>query len=116
MFSRSKCADGKPLGSHEAKQVRSVGLLKFLRNVHAHRFEAVEGGRFESENEILGYLLDGFPWLLITVHTLDGKHGYGRSADEADTSSDGGDSTQSFLRMSFAANTQSARSLAATEE
>jgi serine/threonine protein kinase len=109
-------ADGKPLGSHEAKQVRSVGLLKFLRNVHAHRFEAVEGGRFESENEILGYLLDGFPWLLITVHTLDGKHGYGRSADEADTSSDGGDSTQSFLRMSFAANTQSARSLAATEE
>jgi serine/threonine protein kinase len=108
--------EGKPLGTHEAKQIRSVGLMKFIRNVYAHRFEAVEVGRFESEGEILGYLMDSFPWLLMIVHTLDGKHGFGRSADEVDTSSDGGDSTQPSVRMSFAANSASTRSLAMVTE
>eukprot|EP01045_Picozoa_sp_COSAG04_P013961 COSAG04_NODE_1019_length_8734_cov_2.287319_2_plen_793_part_00 len=68
-------AAGKVQGSHKAKEIRSVGLLKFIRNVYVHRAQMVDMGRFESEEAVLHYLLDPFPWLLTVVHTLDTKHG-----------------------------------------
>ena len=68
-------AAGKVHSRHKAKEIRSVGLLKFIRNVYVHRAQMVDMGRFESDDAVLHYLLDPFPWLLMAVHTLDAKHG-----------------------------------------
>ena len=94
-------AEGKPLGPHAAKEIRTVGLLKFVRNLNAHKAENVETGRFESEDAVANYILSSLPWLLMTVHTLDAKHrklGQNEGASQ-DTSQD-----DKMLRMSFAAN------------
>jgi hypothetical protein len=65
-------AAGKKLnGAYEAKQIRSVGLLRFLRNLNAHRVQQVEAGRFESEEALVEYLLQPFPWLLAAVYAID---------------------------------------------
>merc|ERR1712093_410727 len=79
-------AEGKPLGPHAAKEVRCVGLLKFIRNLYAHKAEAVDAGRFESEAAIMEYFLSSLPWLLMTVHTLDARHklNTGGGADQTD--------------------------------
>ena len=69
-------AAGKPLGPHVAKEIRSVGLLKFIRNIDAHAGQMVKAGRFESEDHLRRYLLDPFPWLVIAVFQADQKHAF----------------------------------------
>ena len=95
----SLVAEGKPLGTHEAKEIRCVGLLKFVRNLYAHKTEAVDKGRFESEAAIVDYFLSSLPWLLMAVHTLDGKHKITSEDARAGASEE-----DKALRMSFAAN------------
>jgi len=68
-------AAGKPLGSHTAKEIRTVGLLKFIHNTNAHAGQHVSAGRFESSEAVQHYLLDPFPWLLTEVYKADQKHG-----------------------------------------
>lgn len=68
-------AAGKPLGGHEAKDIRTVGLLKFIRNLDAHAGQQVNAGRFESEDAMRHYLVDPFPWLLMAVFTTDAECG-----------------------------------------
>eukprot|EP01043_Picozoa_sp_COSAG02_P012965 COSAG02_NODE_511_length_20858_cov_21.570837_7_plen_641_part_00 len=67
-------AAGKPLGPHEAKHARMVGLLKLIRNFDAHGAQHVQHGRFESEEAMYQYLIDPFPWLLMAVYCGDAKH------------------------------------------
>ncbi len=67
-------AAGKPLGPHTATETRSVGLLRFIRNLDAHAVQMVSAGRFESEDALQHYLLDPFPWLLMAVYRADMKH------------------------------------------
>lgn len=69
-------AAGKPLGPHAAKEIRSVGLLKFIRNVDAHAGQMVKAGRFESEDHLRRYLLEPFPWLLMAVYQVDQRHDF----------------------------------------
>ena len=67
---------GKPLGrGHAAKEIRSVGYLKFIRNMDAHAGQAVQAGRFESVDTLWHYLLDPFPWLLMAVFCAHQQHG-----------------------------------------
>lgn len=68
-------AAGKVRGSQKKLQIRSVGLLKFMRNVYVHRAQMVENERFEDEDAVCHYLLDPFPWLFMAVRRLDEKHG-----------------------------------------
>ena len=65
---------GKLTKTFKAKEIRSVGLLKFIRNIFVHRAEQVEAGRFDSEDAVKHYLLDPFPWLLMAVYAADEKH------------------------------------------
>ena len=58
-------AGGKPLGAHESKEIRTVGLLKLIRNLAVHGPQMVNAGRFESEEALHHYLLDPFPWLVM---------------------------------------------------
>ena len=58
-----------------SKEIRSVGMLKFLRNIWTHRAQIMEAGRFESEDAVAHYLLDPFPWLLIEVYVADVQYG-----------------------------------------
>ena len=74
-------AAGKPLGPHVAKEIRSVGLLKFIRNIDAHAGQIVKAGRFESEDHLRRYLLDPFPWLVIAVFQADQKHAFTAGQD-----------------------------------
>jgi hypothetical protein len=54
---------------------RMVGLLKTIRNIaFAHRSQHVQAGRFDSEEDVLRYMLDPFPWLLMAVYQLDREH------------------------------------------
>jgi hypothetical protein len=54
---------------------RMVGLLKTIRNVaFAHRSQHVLLGRFDTEEDVMRYMLDPFPWLLMTVYQLDQEH------------------------------------------
>jgi hypothetical protein len=54
---------------------RMVGLLKTIRNVaFAHRSQHVQFGRFDSEEDVMRYMIDPFPWLLMAVYELDHKH------------------------------------------
>ena len=102
-------AEGKPLGPHAAKEIRTVGLLKFVRNLNAHKAENVETGRFESEEAVADYILSSLPWLLMTVHTIDAKH---KEAHNKEDASEDISQEDSMLRMSFAANrSQSSYSL-----
>ncbi len=94
-------AEGKPLGPHAAKEIRTVGLLKFVRNLNAHKAENVETGRFESEDAVANYILSSLPWLLMTVHTLDAKH---RKLGQNEGASQDTSQEDEMLRMSFAAN------------
>lgn len=81
-------AAGKKLnGAYEAKQIRSVGLLRFLRNLNAHRVQQVEAGRFESEEALVEYLLQPFPWLLAAVYAIDERQ---RIAEVVEASSPNG--------------------------
>ena len=68
-------AAGKPLGAHAAKEIRTVGLLKLIRNLDAHAGQAVAAGRFESEGALRRYLLEPFPWLTMAVYRTDEKYG-----------------------------------------
>jgi len=68
-------ASGKPLGGHAAKEIRTVGLLKFIRNLDAHAGQMVSAGRFESEGALRNYLLEPLPWLTIAVYRMDEKYG-----------------------------------------
>lgn len=69
-------AANKPLGGHASKEIRMVGLLKFIRNVgDAHGAQMVKAGRFESLDALHNYLVEPFPWLLIGVYVTDAKHG-----------------------------------------
>ena len=107
----SLVAEGKPLGTHAAKEIRCVGLLKLVRNLLAHKTEHVESGRFESEAAIADYVLSSLPWLLMTVHTLDGEHKITSGAAPAAEEGAGASEEDRTLRMSFAANSE--RNLAA---
>jgi hypothetical protein len=52
-----------------------VGLLKTIRNVaFAHRSQHVQFGRFDSEKDVMRYMVDPFPWMLMAVYELDHKH------------------------------------------
>ena len=63
---------------------RMVGLLKMIRNVaFAHRSQHVQAGRFDSEEDVLRYMLDPFPWLLMAVYQLDQEHKIAGSVAEA---------------------------------
>jgi hypothetical protein len=54
---------------------RMVGLLKTIRNVaFAHRSQHVQFGRFDTEEEVMRYMIDPFPWLLMAVYQLDQEH------------------------------------------
>ena len=66
---------GKVSGAHTAKEIRTVGMLKFIRNVYVHRAQMVDMGRFEDEDAVMHYLLDPYPWLFLAVHKLDDQHG-----------------------------------------
>ena len=103
-------AAGKVQGSHKAKEIRSVGLLKFIRNVYVHRAQMVDMGRFESEDAVLHYLLDPFPWLLMAVHTLDAKHGMS-SGGMQEASAEARASVQSEKPSSAAQRTRSLPSM-----
>ena len=90
-----------------AKEIRTVGLLKFVRNLNAHKAENVETGRFESEDAVVDYILSSLPWLLMTVHTLDAKH---KGLRQSEGASQDISEEDKMLRMSFAANkSQSSR-------
>ena len=102
----SLVAEGKPLGTHAAKEIRCVGLLKLVRNLLAHKTEHVESGRFESEAAIADYVLSSLPWLLMTVHTLDGEHKITSGAAPAAEEGAGASEEDRALRMSFAANSE----------
>ena len=58
-------AGGKPLGAHASKEIRTVGLLKLIRNLAVHGPQMVNAGRFESEETLHHYLIDPFPWLVM---------------------------------------------------
>ena len=73
-------AAGKLTKAHAAKEIRSVGLLKFIRNCDAHGGQMVSAGRFESEDALRHYLLDPFPWLLMVVYRNDQQHSLTTSA------------------------------------
>ena len=96
---------GDRSGTHAAKEIRCVGLLKLVRNLLAHKTEHVESGRFESEAAIAGYVLSSLPWLLMTVHTLDGQHKITSGAAQAAVGA-GASEEDRTLRMSFAANSE----------
>jgi hypothetical protein len=71
---------------------RMVGLLKTIRNVaFAHRSQHVQFGRFDSEEDVMRYMIDPFPWLLMAVYELDHKHKIAGSV--ATTASDKGATT-----------------------
>jgi hypothetical protein len=54
---------------------RTVGLLKTIRNVaFAHRSQHVQFGRFDTEEDVMRYMIDPFPWLLMMVFQLDQDH------------------------------------------
>jgi hypothetical protein len=54
---------------------RMVGLLKMIRNVaFAHRSQHVQFGRFDTEEDVMRYMVDPFPWLLMAVFNLDQEH------------------------------------------
>ena len=54
---------------------RVVGLLKTIRNVgFAHRSQHVQFGRFDTEEDVMRYMIDPFPWLLMAVFELDQEH------------------------------------------
>ena len=95
-------ADGKLLGPHTAKEIRTVGLLKFVRNLNAHKAENIATGRFESEEAIADYIMLSLPWLLMTVHTLDAKHNSSRRIQDAGRQESSEE--DKLLRMSYAAN------------
>jgi hypothetical protein len=48
-------AIANPWPPHKAKAIRSVGLLKFIRNLDAQRGQMVNAGRFESEDALRHY-------------------------------------------------------------
>jgi serine/threonine protein kinase len=58
----------------QMQEIRSVGLLKFMRNIHAHRSQQIQAGRFESEEALCSYLLAPFPFLLMAVYDADERH------------------------------------------
>jgi serine/threonine protein kinase len=61
--------------AQQAKSIRTVGLLKLIRNVgFAHRNQHVERGRFLSEEHVIEWCLQPFPWLTTTVYRLQQKH------------------------------------------
>jgi hypothetical protein len=77
---------------------RMVGLLKTTCNVaFAHRLQHVQAGRFDSEEDVLRYMLDPFPWLLMAVYELDQEHkiagsvikASAKTASSATTTTDG---------------------------
>jgi serine/threonine protein kinase len=65
---------GKMTKAQAPKEIRSVGLLRFIRNMNAHRLQQVEANRFESEEAVIQYLLEPFPWLLAAVYAADERH------------------------------------------
>ena len=46
-----------------------------MRNLYAHRAQQVSAGRFESEEALLLYLLDPFPFFFMAVYRADERHG-----------------------------------------
>ena len=47
----------------------------FLRNVgYAHRNQHVAIGRFTSEEQLMTWLLEPFPWLVLGVYRLEQAH------------------------------------------
>ena len=74
-------AAGKLTGTHAAKEIRMVGLLKFIRNVSVHSDQMIQMGRFEGEDELQRYLIQPFPWLLIAVFNADAKHNFTFTGD-----------------------------------
>ena len=51
-----------------------MGMLKFMRNIYAHRSQQIQAGRFESEEAMCAYLLRPFPFLLMGVYEADERH------------------------------------------
>jgi hypothetical protein len=79
---------------------RMVGLLKTIRNIaFAHRSQHVQFGRFDTEEDVMRYMVDPFPWLLMAVFSLDQEHNIAgsvaiivsESATEGPTTTDGED-------------------------
>ena len=70
----------------------------------------VDMGRFESEDAVMHYLLDPFPWLLMAVHTLDAKHGM-RTGGMQEASAEARASVQGEKPPSAAQRTRSLPSL-----
>lgn len=59
---------------YEPKELRGVGLLKFIGNLYAHRVRQVEAGRFESVEAMCAYLMDPFPFLFAGVYDADSTY------------------------------------------
>ena len=85
---------GKLTKTFKAKEIRSVGLLKFIRNIFVHRAEQVEAGRFDSEDAVKHYLLDPFPWLLMAAYAADEKHKLTKRFASSDSTNGGNGPTQ----------------------
>lgn len=62
---------GQLVAEFKAKEIRSVGLLKFLRGVYMQRAQHVEAFRFPSELQLCTWLLEPFPFLLMGVYEAD---------------------------------------------
>ena len=68
-------AKGQPLTGHEAKEIRAVGLLKWIRNLQAHAKQLIAPGNFGLGEALFNYILTPFPFLVQqVVYTLDLKH------------------------------------------
>eukprot|EP01052_Picozoa_sp_SAG31_P040913 SAG31_NODE_6055_length_2190_cov_1.811095_2_plen_291_part_00 len=80
---KQKLARGEQV--EECKQIRTVGLLKFIRNVCVgHGTQNVQQGRFESEQQLCDWCLSPFPWLLPIVFDLEQRFLDNESANYAD--------------------------------
>ena len=64
-------------------------MLKFIRNIYAHRAQQVQAGRFESEETLLAYLLEPFPFLLMAVYEADERHRLTSLFEKAESASRG---------------------------
>ena len=58
-----------------------------------------QAGRFDTEEDVLRYMLDPFPWLLMVVYQLDHEHKIAGSVIEASAkNADSAATTDALLR------------------
>jgi hypothetical protein len=63
-------------GHFQPKELRAVGLLKFMHHALYNSRELISAGGFQNEEILWRYILAPFPWLLMAVYTGDVKHDF----------------------------------------